>query len=255
MYTAITLHGALADNATKANWLLSVNSVGEALRAIEMNCRRKGKSIFKYLYEHEGGQAEYRVVIDGKDFESIDELALIQKHYKTIDIIPVPRGSGNAGLWEVIIGVVLIVVGIALTIPTGGSSNVLTYYGFSAVIAGSIISALILNGIALVIGGVVQLLNPPQAAEVTKNKPSYLFGGVVNSTDQGGPVPEGYGQLIVGSQVISSFITTVPFGTIVENSGELQTNTGSAPNPIDGNVNIDSLIGNIRPVPVNPLNP
>jgi predicted phage tail protein len=62
-----------------------------------------------------------------------------------------------------------------------------------------------------VLGGVVQMLTPvpssksgsQQEQASTENKPSYLFNGGFNSTQQGLPVPVVYGQMLVGSSVIT----------------------------------------------------
>jgi predicted phage tail protein len=70
-------------------------------------------------------------------------------------------------------------------------------------------SALLGTGIALTAGGVIQMLTPvpkspdQQEQAVTENKPSYLFNGAFNSTQQGLPVPVVYGQMLVGSSVIT----------------------------------------------------
>ena len=40
--------------------------------------------------------------------------------------------------------------------------------------------------------------------EEGKKKVSYLFDGPTNAANEGGPVPVGYGRLIVGSQVIQT---------------------------------------------------
>ena len=44
--------------------------------------------------------------------------------------------------------------------------------------------------------------------ERPENQPSYAFGGAVNTTAQGQPVPIGYGRMIIGGAVISAGITT-----------------------------------------------
>lgn len=61
----------------------------------------------------------------------------------------------------------------------------------------------------LAISGIAQaLFAPPKpsaiGSERPENKPSYVFNGPVNTTQQGHPVPVGYGKLRVGSQVISA---------------------------------------------------
>ena len=47
-----------------------------------------------------------------------------------------------------------------------------------------------------------QITNP--SSDPTQLANSYLFSGPVNVINEGGPVPIGYGRLIVGSQVIMS---------------------------------------------------
>jgi predicted phage tail protein len=101
-----------------------------------------------------------------------------------IRIVPAISGS-KAGLFQTIVGVALMVSAIWL--------------GPAAFYA----------GLAMVVGGVAQMLSPvPKAASQqeqasTENKPSYLFNGAFNSTQQGLPVPVVYGQMLVGSSVIT----------------------------------------------------
>jgi predicted phage tail protein len=175
-------------------WRLDVSSPKEAIRAIQMN----GMKIYEYLIDKANLGTEYRVLLDGKDFDSELEVQVPIKKHKTYHFIPVPQGG--EGLWQAIIGAVLIVVGIAVNYFSGGSLALLG-------------NALIMSGIAMFLGGVFQLLFPPssakaQEAEKSGSRPNYLFSGIVNTTRQGGPVPVGYGRMIVGSQLISAGITT-----------------------------------------------
>lgn len=260
MFTVITLHGELGRIADKAIWKLSVKSVGEGLRAIELSLRRKNKSIFDYLATHQNGGAEYRVLIDGKDHTCFEELVVPLKHYKSIDIVPVPQGSGNSGLWSVVIGVILVIAGVALAAFTAGQSLYISGLGvtIAAGTVSAIATALILNGVALAIGGLVQLLSHPSETDDSKTKGSYLFSQVLNSVNQGGPIPVGYGKMIIGSQVISSTVRTVDFGTVVDQAGELQVDTSDHPNPAVANTNVLALAGNVAVLtttndPRNPL--
>jgi predicted phage tail protein len=113
-----------------------------------------------------------------------------------IRIVPVIAGSKNGGLFQAVLGVVLIVAGAFIS----GLS-----FGGAAPIGGLMIKV----GIAMVIGGVVQMLTPvpkapgQQEQSVTENKPSYLFNGAFNSTQQGLPVPVVYGEMLVGSSVVA----------------------------------------------------
>ena len=94
------------------------------------------------------------------------------------------------------------------------------YIGVSLIVGGIIVSAfghptigsIMVNvGVAMVVGGVTQLLTPtrklPDPSEQPGNTPSYTFDGPVNTLAQGQCVPVGYGRMIVGSAVISAGIS------------------------------------------------
>ena len=64
-------------------------------------------------------------------------------------------------------------------------------------------------GLSMAIGGVMQLLMPTKKHndyDRPENQPSYVFNGAVNTQAQGNPVPVLYGELIIGSAVISAGI-------------------------------------------------
>ena len=206
----ITLHGDLGQKVG-ANWKLAVRSVAEAVRAINMNTRQ---SLYKYFYEHDKKGVRYKIVVNGDELEFDKEIAAekvedinfakletselkVNRDIKTIDIVPVLEGSGgkNGGILAAILGVVLIVVGA-----------VLIYFG-----AGPLGVGLIVAGIGLVASGVMVLLSKPpkfddfrESDAYGRKKTSYLFDGPVNVTREGGPIPVGYGRLLIGSQVIQS---------------------------------------------------
>ena len=111
-------------------------------------------------------------------------------------IVPIISGSKNGGLFQAVLGVVLIIAGVIVTGMSFGS-------------AAPVGAALIGTGIGMAIGGVVQMLTPApktpnqQEQAGTENKPSYLFNGAFNSTQQGLPVPVVYGKMLVGSSVVA----------------------------------------------------
>ncbi|MCC8470350.1 hypothetical protein [Xanthomonas phaseoli] len=88
-------------------------------------------------------------------------------------------------------------VGAAVNIISGGSL---------AIIGTPLINA----GVAMVIGGLVQMLSPTPKGLGTQdspdNRPSYAFNGPVNTQAQGNPVPIAYGDTWTGSAVISGGI-------------------------------------------------
>lgn len=104
-----------------------------------------------------------------------------------IKIVPVITGSKRAGLLQTIVGVVMI---IASFIP-----------GFQAHAP---------VGIALVAGGVIQMLSPQpgglKTSAAPENTPGYAFGSAKNTTASGNPVPLCIGYRRWGGAIISASI-------------------------------------------------
>src|SRR6266498_3357258 len=158
--TKVKLHGILGEKLKVKEWNLAVNSVGEAIRAIEMNSKRR---LYKNLLELDKQGVKYRVIINGYDF-LCEETPVIEKPetiyksqlcarfsdkcLKTIDIVPVIEGAGDkgGGFITAILGVILIIIGVIL-IETG--------IGY----------ALIIAGLGLLAAGVTSLLSRPPKFE------------------------------------------------------------------------------------------
>ena len=77
-------------------------------------------------------------------------------------------------------------------------------------IGGAAAASLISSGAGMMIGGVIQMLSPMQGGLASRqdpdNKPSYAFGGPVNTIAQGNPVPILYGKRRIGGAIISAGI-------------------------------------------------
>lgn len=114
-----------------------------------------------------------------------------------IRLAPIMEGSKKAGLFQTILGAVLIVAGIVVS----GLS-----FGWAAPVGGAMVSA----GIGMMAGGIYQMLSPQpkglQGRDDPDNKPSYAFGGAVNSLAMGNPVPVLYGEREIGGGIISAGI-------------------------------------------------
>lgn len=212
MNREVKLYGPLAKFVGQRQFLAEINSAGEAVRMLLAN--------FPGLERHMADQ-HYKVIVDG--FESdIDQI-----HYpasQTIKIVPVIGGAGGAG--KIIAGVALVALAIALPgagMFAGGAIG----FGMTSATLGAGLTALAGNiGLALIVGGVSQLLSPtPQLAQIgpamttlgggrntttegTELDPqeSYSFSGIQNVSKQGVPVPVVYGETIIGSVVISAGI-------------------------------------------------
>ena len=109
-----------------------------------------------------------------------------------------PAGGGRGkSIGSIILGTVLIIAAVAISILS---------YGALTPIAVSVI----LSGVSMVAGGIAGLLTtPPGMPDATEqarpeDRPSFLFNGVTNNSQQGAPVPLIFGTHLVGSTVISA---------------------------------------------------
>ncbi|EPR3505396.1 tail assembly protein [Serratia marcescens] len=129
-----------------------------------------------------------------------DELELT-KGAEDIHLVPVVIGSKRAGLFQTILGVALIGAAIAFS-PAG--------LGVFSATGGW--TTMAYTGAAMALGGVVQMLSPQMGGlrmrQGPENKPSYAFGGPVNTTAQGNPVGVLYGTREIGGAIISAGIYT-----------------------------------------------
>ncbi len=214
--TKVVLHGELGLAVGRSEWRLDVASPAEALRAIEANT---GK-LFRYLAEEGEGFSMYRVLVGGKDISEAGDLTIPVHSERTFDFIPVPSGAANQGIWTAIAGVALIVVGVLLSWATLGSSFSLSAAGAGLMTgeAGFFAMFAFSMGVSLTLGGIAQMLTPTpkneEPAEDAVHRPSALFNGATNTTRQGNPVAIGYGEVICGSQVISSGIRATDLPTV-----------------------------------------
>ena len=133
----------------------------------------------------------------GKRNVGQDELAFT-KGSEDIHLVPVVIGSKRAGLFQTILGAAL----VALSIWNPALLSMSTAVAQGIGVAGA----------SLALGGVVQMLSPQMGGlrmrQGPENKPSYAFGGPVNTTAQGNPVGVLYGTREIGGAIISAGIYT-----------------------------------------------
>ena len=168
----------------------AVESWPECIRALSSQVEG-----FKDFMQSEiGSRMKYAIFVDGVNVSLNNDRAW--KCAKEIRIIPVPTGSKSGGLFQVVLGAAIMVTAFF----TGGSSLYLM---------GAFASSAFMAGGAMVLGGVMQMISPqPGGSKMqinsTENKPSYAFGGAVNTTAAGYPLPLPYGERTVGGAVWSS---------------------------------------------------
>lgn len=131
----------------------------------------------------------FAVFVGGKNVseEEID----MTKGNDDIRIIPVIIGSKRGGMFQTVLGAALI------------AASFIPYLA-------PISPYLRMAGTSMMLGGVVQMLSPQpgglSVGQDAENKPSYAFGGPVNSTTQGNPVGVLYGSREIGGAIISAGI-------------------------------------------------
>ncbi|HDS1768658.1 MULTISPECIES: tail assembly protein [Pseudomonas] len=113
---------------------------------------------------------------------------------KEVRIVPVIAGSKRAGALQTIVGAVMIVVGAVATAMGGGAFGV----------------PMMKMGLAVAVGGVIQMLSPQakglSQSGAPENLPSYAFGSAKNTTASGNPVPICIGERRWGGAIISASI-------------------------------------------------
>ncbi len=158
---------------------LSTGDTREAVKAIDVN----HPGFTKYLADAKRKGLEFAVFRNRKN---IGEKELKMGGAQEIRIVPVISGSKRAGLFQTVLGVVL----IAMSSITNGAT--------------------LAPGIALAAGGVIQMLSPQatglKQSTSAENAPSYAFGSAKNTTASGNPVPICIGERRWGGMIISASI-------------------------------------------------
>lgn len=186
----IKLGGVLGKKFGK-QYTLDVHSFRDAMAAL---CMMK-PGFEKYLRTAEERGLVFAVFVDERNLGE-QELDLVGKSEGDIRIQPIVQGSKQAGMFQTLLGVVLIVAGLF----TGGTT---TGLGLGLLAAGA----------AVGLGGVVQMLSPATNATAEGknddgNNPSYGFGGAATTIAQGNPYPLLYGEREIGGAFESGGIYT-----------------------------------------------
>lgn len=168
----------------------AVDSWPECVRALSSQVEG-----FKDFMQSEiGSKMKFAIFVDGKNVGMNNDSAW--RCAREVRIVPVPTGSKSGGLFQVVLGAVMMVAAFY----TGGAS---------LAAMGAFASSAFMMGGAMVLGGVMQMISPQQGGmkmevQSAENKPSYAFGGAVNTTAAGYPVCLPYGYRTVGGAVFSA---------------------------------------------------
>ncbi|WP_031523409.1 tail assembly protein [Siccibacter colletis] len=190
--TTIRLYGALGARFGRVH-KLAVQTSAEAVKALCINF----DGLEDYLMNAKKNGMTFAVFrgkrnIDVQDFKDL-------AGDSDIRIAPVMEGAKKAGMFQTILGAVMVVAGVIVGVATGWTGVGLTFG-----------AGLIMSGASMMAGGIYQMLSPQpkglQGREDPDNKPSYAFGGTVNTLAMGNPVALLYGEREIGGAIISAGI-------------------------------------------------
>ncbi|WP_312077637.1 tail assembly protein [Leclercia sp.] len=188
--TTIRLYGALGARFGRVH-RLAVQTSAEAVKALCINL----DGLESYLLNAKKNGMTF-AVFRGKRNIGVNDFKDLAGN-TDIRIAPVMEGAKKAGLFQTILGAVMVVAGIVVS----GLSA-----GWASPVGGAMISA----GIGMMAGGIYQMLSPQpkglQGRDDPDNKPSYAFGGSVNTLAMGNPVALLYGEREIGGAIISAGI-------------------------------------------------
>lgn len=146
----------------------------------------------------------YQVRIAGRDAGEADLSAHLNEPLVSgavIHIVPRLAGSKSGGVFQAVLGAALIAV--AWWNPVG-------WLGAAAV------SGMYAAGASMILGGVAQMLAPkakmPGAATTDNGKQNTYFSSLDNMVAQGNALPVLYGEMRVGSRVVSQEVSTADEG-------------------------------------------
>lgn len=174
----IRLYGKLGAKFGRVH-RLAVANAAEAVRALCVMI----PNFESHLINSPSGYA----VFYGKENLSSDRLSHPSGR-DDIRIAPVPAGAKDGGIFQVVLGAVLVAAGFF----SGGATWAASAY---------------MMGAGFIASGAMSMLSPQPKGSAAEDSPanraSYAFNGPVNTEAQGGCAPVLYGELIVGSAVIS----------------------------------------------------
>lgn len=200
-YTEVILAGELGKKFGRV-WNLVVNNPVHALRLIGLN----RPDFKKYMVQKAREGVHYHVIVD-KRHRSAKELELPAG--KRLIVAPAVTGAGGkiGGIFEIIAGAVII------------------FFTWYTGVGGQIGASLMAVGASLILGGVTNLLTTVpkvSSGQAATTLQSAYFNGASNTQQQGVPVPVVYGEMLIGSQVVSASLSAVDASSAGVLSGLVQ---------------------------------
>lgn len=216
----VRLYGELAEQFGDKEHTMFAKDIVDIVRGLISN--------FGVQFKHVFANGAYQIVLGEKHEEYITENdkflseKLVQFPIKEqyVHIFPAVQGAGGGGGNQILFGFALVALafvtaGASLaaegafataTLADAGSMAVAT---FEVMTSSTILASLAMAGALSMVGGIMSLFVPvPKMNYSVAQRQSFIFGGPVNNTHQGGAVPLIYGECMTGSTVISASIQT-----------------------------------------------
>ena len=202
----VILEGELG-NRFGRRWNTNCDKLIDIFKLIE--CQREG--FRQYMMECSDAGIQFDIK-RGEDYLEDESELLLKLNNDDVVVTPIPAGSkGAAG--KLIAAIIIIYAGWALAGAQAGTAAMASAEGISVASAGGTAAAaqyyggyaLMMIGTSLGLRAINEMLAPNPADD--DDDDSSLFGGQVNTTQQGVPVPIAYGELIVGGATISAGFT------------------------------------------------
>ena len=214
----VKVYGALRKRLGQCRFEFEVDTPAQAIKALCVNF----PGLDKWLIDSEQTGMGFRVTVGRERVTPEDPTVAVLpwSERDVFSIAPVVAGAGQ-GAGQIFAGIGLVALAIVLGPAAGGFLGLgMGLSGVTAgaaagsaamgIIGGGLASAIGLAGVSLIIGGVASLISPQasisglQRGKEAARLESFSFSGIVNTSQQGMPVPIVYGRAFVGSAVLSS---------------------------------------------------
>ena len=211
MLRTVKVYGHLAEHCGQSVFEALVRTPADAIRFLLCNFPSL-RGVMRDGY--------YKVAASDYELDLADcpeQLHYPLRNDDVVRVIPVIMGAGGGGVGKILVGVALIGLS-AVSFGAGAFAGAFGSTGIGAIgtaaAAGTTLAtgsiALLGVGASLVLGGVADLISPipkfPDYGGSIDNDPrqNFSFSGIQNVTREGVPVPIVYGEMVVGSVVISA---------------------------------------------------
>ena len=215
MLRTVKVYGHLAEHCGQSVFEALVRVPADAIRFLLCNFPEL-RSLMRDGY--------YKVAVGKYDLQLADHPE--QLHYPmvaddVVKVIPVVSGAGGRGVGQILLGAALITAAVVLAPVSGGASTGFLGATGSGFLSASASVAAGNLGLALTLGGIATMITPvPQLPEAPgEGQGGFGFSGMQNTSQEGIPVPVVYGEMIVGSVVLSTRLITNKIDDTTEDGG------------------------------------